>query len=77
MNGARGERAQPGMAAPTVPRFNATERALHWGFALLYLALLASGLPLMFPGLRGWIRGYTPLVGLRLHLACALLWVSW
>jgi formate dehydrogenase gamma subunit len=66
---------QPAIPASSVPRFNPTERALHWGFALLYLALLASGLPLMLPGLRGWIRGYAPMIGLRLHLACALLWV--
>ncbi len=60
---------------PTVVRFTATERALHWTFALLYLALVASGLPLMFPELRGWIRGYTPVIGFRLHLACGVLWV--
>lgn len=65
----------PDGVAPTVPRFSATERALHWGFALLYLALLATGLPLMFPALRGGIRGYVPVVGFRLHLACAILWV--
>lgn len=60
---------------PTVVRFTGTERALHWGFALLYLALVASGLPLMFPELRGWIRGYTPVIGFRLHLACGAIWV--
>jgi formate dehydrogenase subunit gamma len=58
-----------------VVRFSATERALHWAFALTYLALLGSGLPLMFPGLRAWIRGYSPLIGLRLHVACGVLWV--
>ncbi|HEU5319568.1 MAG TPA: cytochrome b/b6 domain-containing protein [Methylomirabilota bacterium] len=58
-----------------IPRFSATERALHWGFGLLYLSLLATGLPLMFPALRGWIRGYAPVVGFRLHLACAALWI--
>lgn len=56
-------------------RFTATERALHWGFALGYLLLLGSGLPLMMPVLRGWIRGYSPVIGLRLHLAAAVLWV--
>lgn len=75
MNGARADHDPPALARPTIPRFNATERALHWGFALLYLALLASGLPLVFPDLRGWIRGYTPLIGLRLHIACAVLWI--
>jgi formate dehydrogenase gamma subunit len=59
---------------PTVVRFTSTERVLHWTFALLYLVLLASGLPLMFPELRGWIRGYTPVIGFRLHLTCGVLW---
>ncbi len=63
------------MSPATLVRSTGTERALHWGFALLYLALLASGLPLMFPELRGWIRGYTPLIGFRLHLACGAIWV--
>lgn len=27
------------------------------------------------PELRGWIRGYTPVIGLRLHLAGAALWI--
>ena len=58
-----------------IVRFSPTERALHWGFGLVYLSLLATGLPLMFPALRGWIRGYTPVVGFRLHLACAALWI--
>jgi formate dehydrogenase subunit gamma len=58
-----------------IVRFSPTERALHWGFGLLYLSLLATGLPLMFPALRGWIRGYAPVVGFRLHLACAALWI--
>jgi formate dehydrogenase subunit gamma len=56
-------------------RFSATERLLHWAFALGYLALLVSGLPLMVPALRGFIRGYTPVVGVRLHLAAAVVWV--
>ena len=57
-------------------RFSVSERLLHWAFALGYLALLASGLPLMFPALRGLIRGYTPVVGVRLHLAAAVVWVA-
>jgi formate dehydrogenase subunit gamma len=57
-------------------RFSVTERALHWTFALTYLALLASGLPLMFEDLRGWIRGYNPVIGLRLHVACGVLWLG-
>jgi formate dehydrogenase subunit gamma len=58
-----------------VLRFTVTERALHWAFAAGYLLLLASGLPLMLPVLRGWIRGYSLLIGVRLHLACAIFWV--
>ena len=58
-----------------VLRFSVTERALHWAFASGYLLLLASGLPLMVPALRGWIRGYSPLTGERLHLACGIFWV--
>lgn len=58
-----------------IVRFSPTERALHWGFGLVYLSLLATGLPLMFPALRGGIRGYTPVVGFRLHLVCAALWI--
>ena len=56
-------------------RFTATERAFHWGFALWYLSLLASGLPLWLPGLRGWIYGWNRQVGVRLHLVSAVLWV--
>jgi cytochrome b subunit of formate dehydrogenase len=37
----------------TVLRFTVTERALHWTFAAGYLGLLVSGLPLMWPALRG------------------------
>jgi formate dehydrogenase subunit gamma len=57
-------------------RFSVTERVLHWAFALTYLSLLASGLPIMFPGLRAWIRGYSPVIGLRLHVACGVLWIA-
>lgn len=59
-----------------VVRFSLTERALHWAFALTYLSVLGSGLPLMFEGLRGWIRGYSPIIGLRLHVACGVLWMA-
>ncbi|HSE92390.1 MAG TPA: cytochrome b/b6 domain-containing protein [Methylomirabilota bacterium] len=58
----------------TILRFTATERTLHWSCAVGYLALLASGLPLMFPALRSFIRDYTPVIGVRLHVACAILW---
>ncbi|HEU4368835.1 MAG TPA: cytochrome b/b6 domain-containing protein [Methylomirabilota bacterium] len=59
-----------------VVRFSVTERALHWAFALTYLSVLGSGLPLMFEGLRNWIRGYSPVIGLRLHVACGVLWIA-
>lgn len=49
----------PGAKGPSIPRFTATERAFHWGFVAWYLALLASGLPLMLPGLRPWVHGWT------------------
>lgn len=61
--------------SPRVLRFTVTERALHWVFAAGYLALLVSGLPLMLPALRELIRDYTPAMGVRLHLAAAVLWV--
>jgi formate dehydrogenase subunit gamma len=63
------------VGSTTALRFTPTERVLHWAFALLYLGLLGTGLPLLVPALRPWIRGYTPLIGVRLHLACAALWV--
>jgi formate dehydrogenase subunit gamma len=53
-------------------RFGGTERAFHWSFALPFLGLLLSGLPLGFPALRSWIDGYTPEIGMRLHLACGV-----
>jgi formate dehydrogenase subunit gamma len=53
-------------------RFSASARALHWTLALATLGLLASGLPLLLPAFRGWIRGYDPQVGLRLHLALSV-----
>lgn len=58
-----------------VLRFSATERAFHWAFALPFLGLLLSGLPLSFPNVRSWITGYTLQIGVRLHLACAVAWV--
>ena len=67
--------AEPRSGSPRVLRFTVTERALHWAFAAGYLALLVSGLPLMLPALRQLIRDYTPAMGVRLHLAAAVLWV--
>jgi formate dehydrogenase subunit gamma len=59
-----------------VVRFTPSERAFHWVFAAGWLVLFASGLPLMSPGLQGWIRGYSPVVGRRLHLAAAVVWIA-
>ena len=56
-------------------RFGATERAFHWAFALPFLGLLLSGLPLSFPVLRSWINGYSPEIGLRLHLVSGAAWI--
>jgi formate dehydrogenase subunit gamma len=56
-------------------RFCATERAFHWAFAVPFLGLLLSGLPLSFPVLRPWISGYSLQIGLRLHLVCAAAWI--
>jgi len=65
----------PTQGGREVVRFSATERAFHWAFAIPFLGLLLSGLPLSFPGLRSWITGYTPQIGLRLHLVCAVAWI--
>ncbi len=62
-------------SAQDVVRFSATERAFHWAFAIPFLGLLLSGLPLSFPGLRSWITGYTLKIGVRLHLVCAVAWI--
>lgn len=56
----------------TVLRFSPSARAFHWSLAFPTLALLASGLPLFFPSLRWWLRGYDARVGVRLHLASSL-----
>lgn len=58
-----------------VVRFGATERAFHWAFAIPFLGLLLSGLPLSFPVLRSWINGYSPEIGLRLHLVSGAAWI--
>jgi formate dehydrogenase gamma subunit len=64
-----------GSGAREVVRFSATERAFHWSFAIPFLGLLLSGLPLSFPALRSWITGYSAEIGLRLHLASAVAWL--
>jgi len=58
-----------------VVRFGASERAFHWAFALPFLGLLFSGLPLSFPVLRSWITGYSSQIGVRLHLVCGVAWL--
>ncbi len=58
-----------------IVRFSPTERAFHWAFALPFLGLLLSGLPLSFPILRSWITGYSLRIGVRLHLVCAVAWL--
>lgn len=60
----------------TVLRFSPSSRALHWALALPTLALLTSGLPLPFPALRSWVRGYDAQMGLRLHLALSMFLVA-
>ena len=77
-NGAT-ERRTPSEGRPRhsrdIVRFGGTERVFHWAFALPFLGLLLSGLPLRFPGLRSWIDGYSPEIGMRLHLACGIAWL--
>lgn len=65
----------PTQGSREVVRFGATERAFHWAFAIPFLGLLLSGLPLSFPVLRSWINGYSPQVGLRLHLVSGVAWI--
>ncbi len=66
---------EPLRGSREVIRFGATERAFHWAFAIPFLGLLLSGLPLSFPVLRSWINGYSPQVGLRLHLVSGVAWI--
>ncbi len=75
---ATGDPALPNSSIQTpreVIRFGASERAFHWAFALPFLGLLFSGLPLSFPVLRSWITGYSSQIGVRLHLVCGVAWV--
>ncbi len=75
MGAGRRHGENPRTDAREVVRFSPTERAFHWAFAIPFLGMLLSGLPLSFPSLRAWIDGYTPEIGLRLHLACAVAWI--
>lgn len=75
---ATGDPAPPNSSSQTpreVIRFGASERAFHWAFALPFLGLLFSGLPLSFPVLRSWITGYSSQIGVRLHLVCGVAWL--
>lgn len=75
---ATGDSASPDTTTPgvrEVGRFGATERAFHWAFAIPFIGLLLSGLPLSFPVLRLWITGYSPEIGIRLHLVCGVAWL--
>lgn len=56
----------------TVLRFNGVERAFHWTFALIFLALLGTGLALEHPDLRG-IPFYGSKLVREVHLTLALL----
>ena len=55
-------------------RFSRTERALHWGNALGFLVLLASGLVLYLPSL-AVVVGRRPLVK-EIHLWSGIGWVA-
>ena len=63
-------------AGASLLRFTATERAFHWAFALAYLSLLVTGLPLWLSGLRPWIPWWNRTIGVRLHLSGAVLWLA-
>jgi formate dehydrogenase subunit gamma len=58
----------------TVPRFDGTERAVHWVHAAAFCSLLATGLALYLPVLASMV-GNRPLLK-ALHLGTAGLWVT-
>jgi formate dehydrogenase subunit gamma len=58
----------------TVPRFDGTERAVHWVHAVAFFALLATGLALYLPVLASMV-GDRPLLK-ALHLGTAGLWLT-
>jgi formate dehydrogenase subunit gamma len=66
----------PGSAAATAtrPRFDATERLLHWAHALAFFVLLGSGLVLYLPALADAF-GNRPLAK-DIHLIAALAWLA-
>jgi formate dehydrogenase subunit gamma len=56
-----------------VPRFGATERALHWAHATAFFGMLATGLVLYLPSLAAHV-GSRPLLK-ALHLSVAVAWL--
>jgi formate dehydrogenase subunit gamma len=60
-------------AGPRLPRFNRTERALHWTHASAFFALLATGLILYLPSLSTLIA-HRQLVK-NVHIWVAVAWV--
>ena len=67
--------AAPTASEPaTVPRFGATERAVHWVHAAAFFSLLATGLALYLPVLASMV-GNRPLLK-ALHLGTAGLWLT-
>jgi formate dehydrogenase subunit gamma len=57
-----------------VPRFNRTERAVHWVHALAFLVLLATGLCLYLPSLAESV-GRRPLLK-NIHIYTSLAWAA-
>jgi formate dehydrogenase subunit gamma len=60
--------------AATVPRFDTTERAVHWVHAAAFFSLLATGLALYLPVLASMV-GNRPVLK-ALHLGTATLWLT-
>ena len=58
----------------TVPRFDTTERAVHWIHAAAFFSLLATGLALYLPVLASTV-GNRPVLK-ALHLGTATLWLT-
>ncbi len=58
----------------TVPRFDGTERAVHWIHAAAFFSLLATGLALYLPVLASMV-GNRPVLK-ALHLGTATLWLT-
>ena len=74
MTGTRGSAIPTAPDPVTVPRFGATERALHWVHAAAFFALLGTGLVLYLPSLAAHV-GNRPLVK-AIHLGVAAAWLT-